>query len=177
MGRVRIPLKPLATVGLAWAVAVTSCFAIELPEHELKAAFLYNFARFTEWPAETGPAVTLCAIGGENLDKSLETLRGQPVGARRFAFRRVKDADATQDCQMVFLADNAPVPIARSMRSLLGRRHVLVVGDSPDAARAGVGINMSLRDARVTFEVNRQAVESTGLELSSKLLRLAQNVH
>lgn len=169
-------MRRLAAAGLSWAVVASSCLAIELPEHELKAAFLYNFARFTEWPVQVGPTVTLCAIGGEELDVSLETLRGQPVGTRRFEYRRVKDADATQDCQMVYLGQDSPAAILRSMRSLGGRRHVLVVGDSPDAGRAGVGINMTLRDARVTFEVNRQAISSANLELSSKLMRLAQNV-
>lgn len=156
---------------------VTSvALAAEVPETQLKAAFLYNFALFTEWPAETGQTVTLCVINGAVFRNEFEPFQGQPLGGRRFEMRHVADVESAQGCQLAFLPRASSAALARSLRILGGHRHLLTVGDSPEAAEAGVGINLAVKDARVTFDVNLKSVQDTGLILSSKLLRLAQHV-
>jgi len=173
---VRTLLRLLATACLAWGVIAPGTPAAELPEMDVKAAFLYNFALFTEWPPEVGPTVALCVIEGGAFRTEFTEFQGQPVGNRRFEMRHVPDAESTQGCQIVFLPRASAAAMSRSLRTLGGHRHLLTIGDSPEAGQAGVGINLVLKDARVTFDVNLKPVQDSGLNLSSKLLRLAQHV-
>jgi hypothetical protein len=166
----------LACATCAWAAITPASRAADLPEYDLKAAFLYNFALFTEWPADVGQTVTLCIVDGDVLRHELDEFQGKSIGSRHFAARRISEVDAAEDCQMAFLPRASASAMKRSVRMLSSQRHVLIVGDSPEAAQAGVGINMTLKDARVTFDVNLKAVQDGGLNLSSKLLRLAKNV-
>lgn len=161
----------------ALGLAAPGSGATALPENQLKAAFLYNFAVFTEWPADTGPTVTLCVINGTEFRNEFDEFLGQPVGSRRFAMRHVQDADAVQGCQLAYLPRRTPAAMARSLRMLNGRRNLLTVGDSPEAEQAGVAINMAVKDAHMTFEVNFKSIQYSGLTLSSKLLRLSQHAH
>lgn len=171
-----VPLRSLWTMAcLAWAGLAAPGLAAELPEYQVKAAFLYNFALFTEWPAHSGNTITLCVVEGSALQTELEEFEGQSVGNRQFAVRRVTDAEATQGCQLLFLPRATAGSMGRTKRMLAPRDHLLVVGDSPEAAQAGAGINMSINDARVIFDVNLQRVQDAKLTLSSKLLRLARH--
>ncbi len=165
-----------ATACLAWAGLASPGLAAELPEYQLKAAFLFNFALFTDWPADTGTTITLCVIEGGGFRNELEEFQGQAVGTRRFVVQHVPDAESTQGCQLVFLPKAPAATMARSMRHLANRQALLLVGDSPEAAQAGVGINMAINDSHVSFDVNLKTVQEAGLTLSSKLLRLARHV-
>lgn len=175
MRSVRRLLLALATACLACGGA-RPADAAELPEMQLKAAFLYNFAVFTEWPPETGPTVTLCVLDGSGFQGEFEEFLRQPVGSRHFGVRQVRDFDALQNCQMAFVPRAAVPSMARSRRTTASHHHLLTIGDSQEAAQAGVGINLVIKDAHVNFDVNTRSVQDAGLTLSSKLMRLARHV-
>ncbi len=170
VGRWRAAL--LVVLGaLAWQPAL----ALELPEYRLKAAFLYNFAVFTEWPAGVGPTLNLCLHGGDPFGAEIDGLQGKEVSARRIAVQRAPGAEALKACHVVFVAAPAAEKLPRLSEQLQGLP-VLVVADSAGAARQGAALNMSVVQGRVTFQANPAAARNAGLTLSSKLLRLASEV-
>jgi hypothetical protein len=142
------------------------------PEYQLKAAFLYNFALFTEWPADTGPALNLCIYGSDPFGGEVDALAGKPVGTRVLAIRRTPAGGSLEDCQIVFIAPANISGLANVLERLQGSA-ALTVADSPGAARRGVALNMSVSLNKVAFEANLSAARSARLNLSSKLLRLA----
>ena len=161
-------------LGLALSVGWTSAaWAEELPEYRLKAAFLYNFALYTEWPADVGSTLNLCIYGDDPFGAEVDALNGKKVGGRSIAVQRV-GKEALNGCQIVFVAQSA---IAGSTRVLEALRSsaMLTVADSPDSARKGVALNMAMGDAKISFEVNMKAL-GPRLALSSKLLRLAREI-
>jgi hypothetical protein len=157
---------------IAFAPAVLSD---DLPEYRLKAAFLYNFALFTEWPADTNPTLNLCVYGRDPFGEEIDALQGKAVGDRHIAVRRVTSVNALSVCQIVFIADPSGDGISRVLTSLRGAT-VLTITDTPGAAKQGVALNMSVVKDKITFEANLTAARAANLKLSSKLLSLATEV-
>jgi hypothetical protein len=149
--------------------------AQELPEYRLKAAFLYNFVQFTEWPADTPQVLTLCVVGTDPFDKDLDALAGRAVGSRSLAIKRRPAGDNLAGCQVAFFAPSVAADLHRLLPPLKNRP-VLTVADSPGALRHGVALNMAVVGERISFEANLLAARAAGLNLSSRLLRLATEV-
>ena len=157
-------------LGLSW---LSPAWAEELPEYRLKAAFLYNFALYTEWPADVGSTLNLCIYGEDPFGAEVDALNGKRVGSRTIAVQRV-GKEALNTCQIVFVAQSALASSARVLEPLRSSA-TLTVADGFDSARKGVALNMAMGDAKISFEVNMKAL-GPRLALSSKLLRLARDI-
>jgi len=172
-GAVRACLWALALLGLLWFAL--PALADDLSEYRLKAAFLFNFALFTEWPAEVGSVLNLCIDGTDPFGKEIDVLQGKAVGSRTIEVQRKRVGESLKDCQIVFIAPSAIGALPQVLESARGRP-VLTVADSVDAVRRGAMLNLAVNQNKVSFEVNLQAARAAGLTLSSKLLRLASGV-
>jgi hypothetical protein len=163
-------LAMLSLAGSAWAQS-----EIEL---KVKAAFLFNFAKFTEWPPGKLAAADSLVIGcfsDSEFATTLEaTVEGKMFGLRRIIVKRVSAADDLSACHMLFVGrsqdDNAAGLLARAKQM-----HVLTVGESPGFTERGGMIGFVLADGNVKFAINQQQADRAGLKLSSKLLGLAIN--
>ena len=165
-----------ALLSLAWWGGAA---AEESGEYAVKAAFLYNFARYTEWPPGSfRDKFVIGVVGADPFGAHLEaiakrkTLRGARIVLQRFA--QVEDVKPDA-CQMVFLSSDRPADLRR-LRQKLGRRHVLLVTDGEGLAKQGAAVNFLLVNNKVRFEVNPKAVSAAGLKMSAKLMRLAKIV-
>ncbi|MDE2628303.1 MAG: YfiR family protein [Burkholderiales bacterium] len=152
-----------------------SARADELPEYRLKAAFIYNFIAYTEWPAETGSTLNLCIQGADPFGKEIDGLQGKVVAGRTIALARKVAGDSLKDCQVVFIASSVINSLPHLLEGVRGQP-VLTVADSPGAMRRGVMLNMNISQGKVTFDANLLAARGARLQLSSKLLRLATEV-
>jgi hypothetical protein len=172
---VRSARIPLWLVGLALLSVAPRAMGSGLPEYRLKAAFVYNFALFTEWPAEVGTTLNLCVFGEDPFGEEIDPLQGKMVGDRSIAVHHRTGIEDLKSCAIVFIANSAIGSLPRVLDSLRGAA-VLTVADSPGAARQGVALNMTVARNKISFEANLKAVRDSGLNLSSKLLRLATEV-
>jgi hypothetical protein len=149
-------------------------------EYDVKAAFLYNFVKFTEWPASAfgdDSAPIVIGIMGEDpfgpeLDRMLEekTAHGRAFEVRRSV--RPRDADS---CHVLFIAKDA-MERWPAVVDAVADCPVLVVGESPGFARYGGDISFVVENNRVLFEINVERSASSSLKISSQLLRLARLV-
>lgn len=170
------PFSGLRGALLATLLLLTAAVRADpLAEYHLKAAFLYNFISFTEWPAGTGSTLNLCIYGPDPFGEDLDKLQSRSVAGRTLAVRRTNSASGLGTCQIVFITR----PMMENLSSVLGSLSspVLTVADSPGAARQGVAINMGTEQNKINFEANLGAARSSGVNLSSKLLRLAREVY
>jgi len=150
-------------------------------EYEVKAAFLYNFAKFVDWPPEAFPTpgtpVSLCVLGEDPFGGSLDSVvRGETLNGRHLAVRRVQGAGEARGCQVLFLPRAERGRAAEVLAALRGAS-VLTVGEESDFLDQGGVIRFVLEQGRVRFEINLDAAERDHLKLSSKLLRLARAVN
>jgi hypothetical protein len=167
-----------AAVGLlAWGLFshALQAYPQSKPEYQLKTAFLYNFALFTEWPAETGRSLNLCIYGADPFGEELDALQGKPVGQRALTIHRVAGGGSLAGCQIVFISSSEISGLAVVLERLHGST-ALTIADSPGAARRGVALNLSVAEDKVAFEANLSAARGARLNLSSNLLRLATQV-
>jgi hypothetical protein len=145
--------------------------------YEVKTAFLFNFAKFIDWPASSfaGPQspFTICVLGQDPFGTLLDdTLQGKMIGIRPFAVRRLRDKTEAQHCQIVFVSSSESSRLAEILGSMQGQ-HVLLVGDTNGFATMGGTIEFTLEDSHVRFTINGDAADRSGLTFSSKLLSLA----
>jgi uncharacterized protein DUF4154 len=149
-----------------------------LDEYQVKAAFLFNFAKFVEWPAtafkDGDEPIRICVLGRDPFGASLESLvRGKFVGNRGFVIREVSNAPAARQCSILFVGASERKR-TRSILSDLKDASVLTVGETEDFIPNGGVIAFRVDDARIRVEVDRDAAERAKLRISSKLLSLAQ---
>jgi YfiR/HmsC-like len=149
-------------------------------EHEVKAAFLFNFGKFVTWPSEAfkrDGTLAIGVLGDDPIAEVLEhTVRDKQIQDRRIDIRRLRSAkEAGDSCQMVFIAAGERDRIGEILQ-VLGRSSVLTVSDMPDFVDRGGMISLLLDEKKVRFEVNLFAVEQAGLKMSSQLLKLARRV-
>lgn len=171
------PLRWLLQLGLAlgWLLGTTPCWSEELPEYRLKAAFVYNFAALTEWPANVGTTLHLCIYGPDPFAGELDALNGKTANSHRIEVHSKNSLETLKECQIVFIAASVASQVPRVIDTVRGLP-VLVIADTPGTLRQGVMLNMALAQGRVTFEANLTAARNARLTLSSKLLRLATEV-
>jgi len=153
----------------------------EQPEREylIKAAILYNFAKFTRWPAESfesaGAPLQLCVFGIDPFRDALATIDGKRVGSRNLRTRLITDTTMVDGCHLLFVSASENERLADILAATQGAA-VLTVADIPDFSRAGGIITLNIVEDRTRFDVNRLAADQAGLKLSAKLLRLADTV-
>ncbi len=147
-------------------------------EYQVKAAYLYNFGRFVEWPMglAAGDEFAVCVLGvdpfGTQLDDAGE---GMKIEERPVSVRRVAAPADARTCRVLFIGEMDGPSMARILGELTGSG-VLTVGESANFAQRGGMIQFVAEGSRVRFIVNRAAAESAGLTLRADLLRVASRV-
>ncbi len=153
---------------------------MESAEYPLKLAFLYNFAKFVEWPSDSfrspGAPLAICIVGHDPFRLDIENeLRTRLAGGHPVEFLALKPTDKLNACHIVFIPVTEKDQAARIVRSLKGSG-ALTVGESEGFAVKGGIINFTVEGGNVRFEINRLAADRAGLKISSKLLNLAKIV-
>jgi hypothetical protein len=164
-------LLALGAAGLLLAATATA-----VSEYQVKAAFLLNFGKFVEWPAESfadDRGLQICVLGEDPFGEALEqTLAGRSVGRREVQPRRVGSPGAARSCEIVFVSRSERARMDEIIATLRGAP-VLLVGEVERFARRGGMINFIEVDQKIRFEINEEAAKQAGLRISSQLLKLA----
>ena len=148
-------------------------------EYRVKAAFLYNFAKFVEWPAQafkspTDPIV-IGVLGKNPFGAALsEAVAGKTLGGRTFQVREVTDAQAA-GCQIVFVSSSERKRMG-PLFIVIGNSAVLTVGETDNFAVEGGIINFKIDAGSVRLQINVEAARKQQLRISAKLLSLAEIV-
>lgn len=165
----------VALVSLAVSAGV---LAQATRDNDIKAAYLYNFTKFVEWPASASPAedFNLCVVGDPDLARALDTIiAGESVNGRRLRRISPSTSDQVRACQILYVGLRQPGLGARLLR-VVRDRPVLTVGNSDRFAADGGAIRFVRENDKVRFDVSKDALNRAGLRPSSKLLRVARRV-
>ncbi len=146
-------------------------------QYRLKAAFLYNFAKFVQWPAQSfqNPAdpFSICIYGQNPFGDSLaQATAGKTIDGHPIRIRPLGDSQAA-GCQILFVSDAD----RKRVKSTIDRVHgagVLTVSDEPGFAARGGVINFKIDGNHLKFQINLSAAAEQKLTVSSKLLSLAE---
>jgi hypothetical protein len=152
----------------------------QMDEYRVKAAFLYNFAKFIDWPAEafrdSGESFTICVLGDDPFGRALDdAATNKTIAGRTLEVRRLSDARQAGGCRILFISSSERKRVL-SVVAAAGRVGVLTVGEAGSATCDGVVIKFTLEAGKIRFEINLPAAEEGKLRLSSRLLNLAAAV-
>lgn len=151
-----------------------------LSEHDLKAAYLFNFARHVEWPSdaftqESSPFV-VTVVGQDGMADAVErAMKGKVIQGRSVEVRRSEGGEAPAGSHLVFVSASERGKAETIARGLKGTRS-LTVGETPDFIMAGGVISFFIEKKQLRFEVSLSGAKRSGLVVSSKLLRIARVV-
>jgi hypothetical protein len=149
-------------------------------EYQLKAAFLYNFVQFTEWPtnafADSNSPLVIGILGTDPFGSILdETVRGEHVHGRPFNLQRWRTMEEIQTCHILFVSQSEDQRLEKILEFMRGKP-VLTVSDIENAAHRGAMIRFVTESNRIRLRINLDAVNAANLKVSSKLLRAAELV-
>jgi len=170
-------------------------------EHKIKAAFIYNFIKFIDWPQEKTPdkdaPITIGVIGRSAFVKAFDPVKNKQVKGRKLAIKRFEDWDKLKEplkkndsawkekleelkkCRVLFICScesgtkEAPVEIIKALKG----SGVLVIGEIPGFLEKGGVINFVMEKKKVRFEVNSTSAKRNKLKIRSQLLKLARRVY
>ena len=185
----RIDRTTMAGAGAAFRVAALAMMTVmvsggasqPLPEYQVEAAWLLNFARFIEWPAHRFPAAkspfVLGIVGEDPFGKNLEcTLESRKAQGRSFVLKRLSSEHSLKNCHIVFISSSE----RRKQRELCEKARqsaILTVSDMDDFIANGGMIRFIRKDMNVRFQINLEAAERAGLKFSAQLLKVAETVN
>jgi len=177
----KIPRWIRLAAGLALALfsGTQALQAQALSEAQVKAGFLYNFAKYIEWPGESffskDAPMWFCVAGRDPFGATIDSFDGKQIHGRPIVIRRVPSgSDDFRGCHILFVSDSEQRHLAPLLRSAQGA--VLTVSDIDGFIDMGGGIGLVNADERIQFEVNIGSLQRASLKASSQLLKLARNV-
>jgi hypothetical protein len=169
---------------IAASVSVITMFDISAetkasPEYLIKAAFLFNFAKFVEWPAasfkdDLSP-INLCILGTDPFGPALDTLKDKTIKGRPLKIKRANKVDDIEACHILFISASEK-EILKQILYTLKNSNILTVSEIEGFAQMGGIINFIIVNKKVHFEINPEAAERSKLKISSQLLKLAKIV-
>lgn len=170
--------------GLCWAVVGILLLAapvraeeenIRLAEQKIKAGLIYNFLKYTSWPAESmateAPTLTFCSLADSGFDNILRAMQGRNVNQREIQFRVLKGGEGVSTCHALFVGEERAAEWAalRKERTMTG---LLTIGDFSGFAAGGGMAEFFYDDKKVGVRLNIAAVEAARLTIEGRLLRL-----
>jgi len=169
------------SLGLLLTLVGPATMAAAPTEYQLKAAFVFNFAKFVEWSASAfrtaQTSITICIFGEDRFGGDLDELvKGQSIGGRSLAVRRIAQAPRGDACQVLFVSSGDPSQ-AQELLHAVANLPILTVSEDDEASRRGYIIQLLLEDNKIRFAIDLESAERAGIKISSKLLKLAKRIH
>lgn len=157
--------------------APVPALADKISEYTVKAAFIYNFARFTQWPDDSNE-LKVCIYGDDPFGAGIDKLNGKTTNGRTIKIVRTRLIKEIKTCHVAFLNIIPPERhlFEQALKKIDGAS-VLTVSDAANATDFGVMIGLKIDNNKVAFDVNHTVAQASNLEISAKLLRLAKQVN
>lgn len=160
--------------------SITLTAEIESEDERLfKAAFTYNFAKFTIWPENTpgqDGALILCTLGKSKLVTDLNRLGGKHIKGRAVAIKKVSSNQSKDHCHILYIAKSEKKNIAKILNSV-NKKPILTVSDLSNFIKAGGIIQFYRKNGKTNLIINLDTARKSGLEISSRLLILAEVIN
>jgi len=173
--RPAIPLLALAWLTVSIVAAARDSVTLE---YQVKAAFLFNFGKFVNWPAavfsDSNAPLVIGVLGSNPFHDDLkDMIAGKSLEGHPVVFRQFTAPEAVRNCNILFVSQSAQKYAPAIFAALRGAKVLTVTENLPHFARSGFAINFVLAQDNIRFEINSPAVAQAGLAISSKLMSLA----
>lgn len=146
-------------------------------EYNAKAAFIVNFAKFSQWPQEAFPSpgapLTLCVVRKASIKPFFDIIEGKTISGRPLDVRYLEEKEDVEGCHILFVSGEVSRSAVTELVAHVKGKAVLTIGEMKNFANDGGGINFIRKNKKLCFEINREAAKQQEVKLSSHLLKLA----
>jgi len=157
------------------SIPISARAQLVLHEQDIKAGLLYNFLKYTQWPAaklsKTSDSIEVCIFGSSEFDKYLKPMAGRSVNQKKINVQNVYTVSDVDKCDLLFVNEDKKA-LWPELAEFLANKPVLTVGDFSDFGNTGGMIEFSIRNSHVTAQLNLKTLTSAQLYVSDRLLRL-----
>jgi hypothetical protein len=167
---------------IAMAAVLGSAFhahAVRPSEYQVKAVFLYNFAKFVEWPEaalpDTATTLVISILGEDPFGDAFASIEGKTVKGRELVIKRFAELPDLEPCHILFISSLEKKRLSAILEHIK-TSSILLVSEMEDFTQKGGMVNFVLQKKKVRFEISIETSEEAGLKLSSRLLKLALNI-
>ena len=186
MPKMKYRARKILIIMFTLAVVIAVCGMQYVPAemrpptaYQVKAAFLYNFAKFVEWPdtafSNSSAPLNICMLGKNPFDATLDDIRDKTVRGRPLSIRMNPGIENLDQCHILFISASEKNQVHQIIQGL-NNASVLTVADMEGFTSAGGMINLIMQDNKVSFDINLKSARLTRLKMSSQLLKLAHTV-
>ena len=173
--------KFLVVILLVWiasAAAIPTAHGQEkaIGEYHVKAAFIYNLAKFVEWPdtsLDKKSTLTIYILGDAPFGRALDTIRGKTIKRKTVVVKKTNSLNILKNGDILFISNSEKERLEQILNGI-SCLPILTVGDTESFAKNGVIVNFYIEDKKVRFEINIEAANRAGLRISSNLLKLGK---
>jgi hypothetical protein len=148
-------------------------------EQDVKAAFIYNMIKFTDWPTDYRSTdknnIDICALGDEASRGLLDSIEGKTIRNKTISVRHVSSLQQLKNCMVLFISGSEQAKL-KNITVVSSKANILTIGDTEGFSEKGVIINLYKQDNKIRFKVNLTAMEQAQLKISSNLLKLGEIV-
>lgn len=184
--KISLLIGTIAVLSGTWGIAQSS--QGEFSQYQVKAAFIYNFIKFVEWPQEKLPEKNspyVIGVLGTDIDPFFDphwftnyldqAVNGKTINDRKLLVKRSDRASNLKDCHLIFISASERNRM-KDVLAALDQTGILTISETENFCQQGGMINFFMASGKVRFEINAHAAESAGLKISSKLLNVAKIV-
>jgi hypothetical protein len=161
---------------LAFGLCIAPSPSPAADEATVTAAYVYNFAKYIQWPDEQRTILRLCVLGDTAFDRVLDSLIGKPVRTMRIGVRHAVALLEIPQCDLVFVTAVHTQSLQR-MREIANNFPILIVAEGANELPKGAMVALIPSDNRIVFEVDLDLTRQVGLQVSAKMLQLARKVY
>jgi len=168
----------IVVLGQAIASPLSYCQNQTYAEYDLKAAFIYNFTKFIEWPNENKnnkPAMIVGIIGKDPFGPSISSIGGKNVRGKKLIIKDIEYLDNIRECDVLFIAASEKHRLKNILKYLVAKP-ILTIADTETFGERGVIINLYIENDKVKFEINAEAARKAGLKINPNLMMLGKLV-
>lgn len=155
---------------------INSGYGVEAHEHEIKATYLFNFAKFIDWPAgkSADAPIYICVLDKHSLQKNLEVLtKDKSIKDRPLRVKLILILDEIKECHVLYVS-NDDIKKFSEIKDSLSSKALLSVGEAPDFIKHGGQIQFYVEKDNVSFEIDLPAIDRSGLKLDARVLNIAR---
>jgi len=147
-----------------------------MSEYQVKALFLLNFVKYVDWPAGASGPITIGILGQDNFNDSLtDAVEGKNINGRAITIKHLSSGDSLSGCTILFISSSENSQLS-AILGKVGSLPILTVGESESFLQNGGIINFLLKEGKIHLAINLKAAQKVNLQISSKLLSVADVV-
>ncbi len=179
IGKIVISFLLILSIGIVPSYAKNKSSTTVSSEYLLKAAFIYKFINFVDWPSELKKQdnyFNLCILGENPFGEAIFVFDGKKIRNKILKVRLIHSLSEVKECRILYISHSERRRLKRIIKDI-GSSPVLTVGDFKGFAKKGGMINLVKLSNRIKFEINVSSAQRAGLRISSKLLNLAVKVY